>query len=59
MDKVKNTLVLQSRIEILVTVPGLGHGVPVCGFHTRPNNLVENVRRDSVKTFTREVITVR
>ena len=36
MNKVKNILVLQSRIEILVTVPGLGHGVPVCGFHTRP-----------------------
>ena len=36
MDKVKNILVLQSRIEILVTVPGLGHGVPVCGFHTGP-----------------------
>ena len=36
MDKVKNILVLQSRIEILVTVPGLGHGVPVCGFHTQP-----------------------
>ena len=33
---VKNILVLQSRIEILVTVPGLGHGIPVCGFHTRP-----------------------
>ena len=33
---VKNILVLQSRIEILVTVPGLGHGVAVCGFHTRP-----------------------
>ena len=25
MNKVKNILVLQSRIEILVTVPGLGH----------------------------------
>ena len=36
MNKVKNILDLQSRIEILVTVPGLGHGVPVCGFHTRP-----------------------
>ena len=36
MKKVKNILVLQSRIQILVTVPGLGHGVPVCGFHTRP-----------------------
>ena len=36
MNKVKNILVLQSRIEFLVTVPGLGHGVPVCGFHTRP-----------------------
>ena len=36
MKKVKNILVLQSRIEILVTVPGLGHGVPVYGFHTRP-----------------------
>ena len=36
MNKVKNILVLQSMIEILVTVPGLGHGVPVCGFHTRP-----------------------
>ena len=38
MNKVKNILVLQSRIEILVTVPGLGHGVPVYGFHTRPYN---------------------
>ena len=36
MNNVKNILVLQSRVEILVTVPGLGHGVPVCGFHTRP-----------------------
>ena len=36
MNKVKNILVLQSRIEILVTVPALGHGAPVCGFHTRP-----------------------
>ena len=36
MDIVKNILVLQSRIEILVTVPGLGHGVAVCGSHTRP-----------------------
>ena len=41
MNKVKNILVLQSRIEILVTVPGLGHGVPVCEFHIiigDPNN---------------------
>ena len=38
MDKVENILVLRSRIEILVTVPGLGHGVPVCGFHTRPSS---------------------
>ena len=29
MNNVKNILVLQSRVEILVTVPGLGHGVPV------------------------------
>ena len=34
MNKVKNILVLQSGIEILATLPG--HGVPVCGFHTRP-----------------------
>ena len=36
MNDVKNILVLQSMIEILVTMPGLGHGVPVCVFHTRP-----------------------
>ena len=37
MNKVENMflLVLQSRMEILVTVQGLGHGVPVCGFHTQ------------------------
>ena len=50
MNKVKNILVLQSRIEILVTVPGLGHGVPVCGFHTRPrykqDNPVHHKNRD-------------
>ena len=40
MNKVKNILVLQSRIEILVTVPGLSHGVPVCGFHTRQYEIV-------------------
>ena len=33
MNKVKNILVLQSRIEIMVSVTGLGHGIPVCGFH--------------------------
>ena len=38
MNKVKNILVLQSRIEIMVSVTGLGHGVPVCGFHTRPTS---------------------
>ena len=36
MNKVKNILVLLSRIEILISVTGLGHGFPVCGFHTRP-----------------------
>ena len=34
MDKVKILLVLQFRTEILVTVQGLGHVIPVCGFHT-------------------------
>ena len=43
MNKVKNILVLQSTTEILVTVPGLGHGVPVCGFHTRPFIIVINL----------------
>ena len=53
MNKVKNILVLQSRIEILVTVPGLGHGVPVCGFHTRPKILdfFWDIVRIGVKTF--------
>ena len=43
MDKVKSVLVLQSRIEILVTVPGLGHGVPVCRFHTRPIIVIQEL----------------
>ena len=36
MNKVKNTLVLLARMEILISAMGLGHWVPVCGFHTQP-----------------------
>ena len=36
MNKVKIILVLLAMTEILASVSGLGHGVPVYGFHTRP-----------------------
>ena len=50
MNKVKNILVLQSRIEILVTEPGLGPVVPVCGFHTRPGHLFNIITYDHALT---------